>query len=164
MIIVAVDPGLSGAVACVCSQRGLLELADLPVCANGAGAKATVKRQVDGRALLEMIGEWSARHDFARDEVVGVIERIVPFGKANPSALLSMGYSAGMVEGVLAQFVRRIEKPAPKVWKRRFGLTNDKARSAEAARALCGDQLPKRLRHDKAEAVLLGRWGVLECA
>lgn len=164
MIVIAVDPGLSGAVACLCETRGLLELADLPVCENGAGEKSTVRRQIDGHAFRAMLKDWSARHQFALHSVFGVIERMQPFGKGGPVTMMSIGYSAGLVEGVLSEFATVIEKPAAKLWKQRFGLTNDKSKSAVAARMLFGDRLPKRLRHDKAEAALLARWGVMEFA
>lgn len=164
MIVIAADPGLSGAIACLCSHRGLLEVENLPVRDNGAGAKATINRQVDGRALRTLLADWSARHDFARDDVVGVIERIQPFNKVGPSTMLSLGHSAGIVEAVIEQFASKIEKPAAKAWKQRFGLTNDKSKSAGTARALFGDRLPKPCRHDKAEAALLARWGIMELA
>ena len=46
-ICLGIDVGLNGAIAAVCSQRGLLEHADLPTCDNGAGKDASIKRKID---------------------------------------------------------------------------------------------------------------------
>lgn len=161
MIVIAADPGTSGAIAAVCSRRGLLEVADLPTCSNGSGDAARVRQQIDPEALRALLRDWSNRHAFALEAVAGVIERLQPFGKASPVTLMSMGYSAGIIEGVMTPFVGALVKPLPREWKKVFGLDATKADSVECARRLYGDALPKRLRHDKAEAVLLARYGVV---
>ncbi len=161
MIIVAADPGTSGAIAVVCSRQGFYDVADLPTCSNGSGDAARVRQQIDPEALRALLRSWSIQYMFAREDVLGVIERLQPFGKASPVTLMSMGYSAGIIEGTLRPFVSRIVKPLPREWKRVFGLAAEKSDSVECARRLYGDALPKRLRHDKAEAVLLARWGVV---
>lgn len=161
MIIVAADPGTSGAIAAVCSRRGFLDVVDLPTCSNGSGDAARVRKQIDPDLLNLQLKIWSACQEWAREDVFGVIERLQPFGKASPVTLMSMGYSAGIIEGTLRPFVCGIVKPLPREWKRVFGLEAKKADSVECARRLYGDALPKRLRHDKAEAVLLARYGVV---
>lgn len=171
MIVIAADPGTSGAIAAVCSRRGFLQVLDLPTCDNGSGEAARVRQQIDPEELREIVRDWSTIYGWAREDVVGVIERLQPFTRpqtqqapkfqASAVTLMSMGYSAGIIEGTLRPFVSRIVKPLPREWKRVFGLAAEKAGSVECARRLYGDALPKRLRHDKAEAVLLARWGVV---
>lgn len=163
-VCLGVDVGLSGAIALVCSRRGLLEHANLPTRSSGAGKGAAVQRKIDAAALRKTLQGWSARHDFARDHVRGVIERMQPFGpgdKVPATTLLSMGMSAGIVEATLVPFCS--EPPItvlPRVWKKAFGLANDKDRSVVVARSL----FPTigRIRHDTAEAILLAAWGLGE--
>lgn len=156
-LAIGVDPGLSGAIAVVSSQRGFLEVASLPTQSNGAGPDALVQRKVDADRLLGLIAGWSTRHEFAREHVTVVIERMQPF-KASPAVLLSMGYSAGIAEGVLRRYADQFLCPLPKQWKKQFGLGAVKRQSIEEMRR----RLPvlRKVSHDQAEAVLLALWGL----
>lgn len=161
MMAIGADPGINGAIALNCSVRGLLEVASLPACAMPGSAAANVQRKVDARRLREIFQHWSSRHDFAGDYVTGVIERMRPFGQSDriPAAtLLSLGYSAGVIEGVLAAFTHQLLQPYPAQWKRQFGLASDKKASVLEAQR----RYPQvgRISHDRAEAVLLSLWGL----
>ena len=50
MIVISCDPGLTGAITLLCSQRGLLECEDIPTCGNGT-TTGSMKRWVDTAAL-----------------------------------------------------------------------------------------------------------------
>lgn len=163
-IVIAADPGLSGAIAAVCSQRGLLEHANLPTCDNGAGKSASIRRKIDAVELRRLIGFWRIRHDMARDHIRIVIERMSSFGagdKAPPASLLSMGFSAGIIEGVLSGVADEpIISVVPRAWKAHYQLGNDKAASVAAAQRLF--PTAGRIRHDVAEAILLAAWGLAD--
>lgn len=163
---IGVDPGIQGAIALVSSSAGLLEHANLPTRPSGASPKAAIQRKLDARALYQMVDVWSRRHRFAYEHVRVVIERMGSFGpkdKTPPGSLLSMGFSAGLCEGVLSPHASEpVLTVPPRTWKARFGLTNDKTESAIFARRL----FPTigRIRHDQAEAILLAAWGLGEVA
>ena len=157
-LFLGVDPGLSGAMALVCPRRGVLEVAGVPVCSNGT--TGVVTREVDVRETNELLRTWSDRHQLARDHLSVVIER--PQAMRTGVTALSQGDSYGALRAVAGMWAQRVERVNPAAWKRTFGLTGEgKAASVECARRLYGDQLPKRLRNDLAEAVLLARWGVV---
>ncbi len=158
MIALGIDPGINGAIAAVCSRRGLLEVANLPTCSNGAGPDARVKRKVDGRALATLLAGWSTRHGFAGEHIVGAVERMQAF-EASPVTLLSMGHSAGLCEALLLRHCETFVQPLPQQWKRRYGLGKDKAQSVEVARRTFG-VVPARFRHDLAEAALIAHWAL----
>ena len=158
MIAVGVDPGLSGAIAAVCSRRGLLDVRSLPTCSNGAGPDARVKRKVDARALAELLRGWSTRHEFHVEHVLGAVERMQPF-EASAVTLLSMGHSAGICEAVLHACCRGVLQPLPQQWKRAYGLGKDKAAAVEVARRVFV-QTPRQFRHDLAEAALIAHWAL----
>lgn len=172
MICIGIDPGVSGAIAVVHATRGLLEVAPLPTCHNGAGNAASVSKQIDPIALRRLVQGMSARHDFARESVRVVIERMTSHGPADktPAAsLLSMGYSAGICEGVLAAFASEpVIKVLPRQWKPAFGLAREKGEAAAAYKARsvaeARHRFPagQRLTHDKAEAALIALWGLGE--
>lgn len=178
IVAVGIDPGLSGGVAAVCSRRGLLEVARLPATPIAKGGRGRV---VDGRALRALLSAWSIKHDFAgADDVVLVVERMATFGgpledKTPRSSLLSMGHSAGMVEGIAVAFTRRTLRPLPSQWKAAYGLVfrrngvgahtlppepkgARKARSVRVAQTLYPTM--GKASHDVAEAVLIAHFGL----
>lgn len=73
----------------------------------------------------------------------------------NAPTIASEADSAAVCRGVLStldSFV--INQPTPGAWKNAMSVTADKAKSVELAHTLEAN-LPERLRHDKAEAILL---------
>lgn len=157
-LFLGVDPGVTGALALVCTTRGLLEVAGVPVCGNGTAGVVT--REVDVRETNELIRAWMDRHDGAREHLTVVIER--PQAMRTGVTALSQGDSYGALRAVAGIWAQRVERVHPNAWKKMFGLTGEgKAASVDCARRLYGEQLPKRLRNDLAEAVLLARWGAV---
>lgn len=163
MLSIGCDPGINGAIALACSTRGLLEHGSLPTCSNGTSATSRIQRKLDARALRTVLQRWSLKHEFAKDHVTAVIERMQPFVRpgstgASPVSLMSMGHSAGLLEGVLAAFSHETLQPAPRQWKKQFELTSDKKGSVIEAQR----RFPTigRVSHDQAEAILLALWGL----
>lgn len=173
MLAIGCDPGLSGAIALVDGQQRLLECATLPTRSNGS--KGTVKSMLDANALARLLDAWATRHG---EPTRAAVERMFARpaqrdaqptpGKALPApstaTLLSMGYTAGAVEGVLWAMFGEVEgftvlRPMPQQWKATYGLKSDKAASVLLARRLfLPRSAPARLRHDLAEAALIAHW------
>ncbi len=162
MLILGIDPGVSGALALLCTQRGLLELGNVPTCGNGTEA-ATVSREVDARATHELLREWWTRHGAVTEYALAMIER--PQAMRGSVTALSQGDSYGALRAVAAAWAQRVDRVNPATWKRRFGLYGKgKPASVEVARRLYGDALPKRLRNDLAEALLIAHFARMEQA
>ena len=173
MLAIGCDPGLSGAIALVDGQQRLIECASLPTRSNGS--KGTVKSMLDANALARLLDAWATRHG---EPTRAAVERMFARpaqrdaqptpGKALPApstaTLLSMGYTAGAVEGVLWAMFGEVEgftvlRPMPQQWKATYGLKSDKAASVLLARRLfLPRSAPARLRHDLAEAALIAHW------
>jgi hypothetical protein len=175
-VAVGIDPGLKGGIAALCSRRGILEIDRLP--ATLASIKGSA-RVVDARALRLMLANWSRKHDFeAATDVILVVERMATFGgpdedEISRSSLLSVGHSAGLVEGVATAYSRRTIRALPQQWKGAFGLVlrtpkgaprettaQRKARSVKVAKMLY--PAIGRAVHDIAEAVLIAHFGLGE--
>ncbi len=160
-LYLGIDPGVTGALALVCTTRGLLEVAGVPVCGNGTAGVVT--REVDVREVNELLRAWSDRHELASEHLTVVIER--PQAMRTGVTALSQGDSYGALRAIAGIWAQRVERVNPAAWKRLFGLTGSgKGASVDCARRLYGEQLPKRLRNDLAEAVLLARYGVVTLA
>ena len=166
MLIVSIDPGLTGACAVQSITGGLLVVFDLPTMpVPGVGAKALVKRKIDGVALKRAIraavpaGEaWAA-----------VIESVGTMGGAN-NAVQTQGSllrTLGAVETVLELLGGKPAYVSPLAWKRHFALidsgasgTARKAASLALARSIWPEcrEFERALDHNRAEAALIGRW------
>lgn len=89
MIVLGVDPGMTGAIAAVCNKRGLLAVADLPICANGL-TTGRLTRWLDVQALDAILRDWSVRFDFAGEDVTAVLER--PIAMPGQQIVTAGGY------------------------------------------------------------------------
>ena len=141
-ILLAVDPGKTGAVA-----------------AFEAGSLRTVHDPVDGSLTRRFADLLLDCLDF-RHRVTVVIERVngVP-GQSGPASF-NFGYGAGALYGVCVGLgVEPILIP-PATWKQQMGLRHaDKKASVALAQKLWGEKHFYLAKHDgRAEAALLGRY------
>lgn len=162
MIVLGVDPGLTGAITAICSLRGLIECADLPASDNGLDT-GSMKRWVDVGLLRSLLAAWSLRHDFARDDVCAVIERPIPMPTLPAQTIGSQFDSFGTIRGVLGCMLKpdAVHVISTHEWKRSYGLKNDKDAARELAQRLYpdGHEHFKRVRdHNRAESCLIARY------
>lgn len=173
VIIVAVDPGLSGACS-VLDHNGLRAVFDLPTMPDGAvGPKAKIQDKIDGRALVKLLRQ----HCPAGEPVKAVIEAVRLLGPKRGDQDGKSGNSV-QSQGALFGAYRTCETvleclgwaPAyasPQTWKRYFGLIDPdlkpsqrKKKSLECARRLyptCGE-LGLAKFHNRAESLLIAHW------
>lgn len=137
---IGIDPGRSGAMAVL---RGIdvLLLTDLPTTPEGW---LDVPRALD--CLREVLP--------AKALVFGAVEQPAAF-TPNAGALMTLAISFGQTHALLQQICGRLFTPTPRVWKTQAGLTGDKADSNALVSTLFPQLDMRRLRHDKAEALLL---------
>lgn len=158
MLVIGVDPGVTGAISLIKSGK-LLECQDLPVIGNGiTGGRVT--RWIDVQALDAMVRDWSTRHDFAREVVSAVVERPIPMPSMPSTTTASSFDTFGAVRAVLSIRVGEVLAVAPTEWKKFFfGKGADKNASRAMALTLYPDAPVKRaLDHNRAEAVLIAHW------
>lgn len=159
MIALGIDPGLTGAIAAVCSQRGLLDCADLPTCGNGSDT-GKVRSWLDVAVMRALLRDWSARYGFASESVRAFLERPIPMPSMPTQTLASQFDTFGALRTLLSERAE-VDVIAPKAWKGLFGLKADK----DASRACCLRLYPSapvaRVKdHNRAEAVLIAHWGL----
>lgn len=160
MIVLGVDPGLTGAIAAVHSERGLLACADLPVCANGL-ATGSMLRWLDVAGLEDLLHSWSRQHDFAPEYVCAAIERPIAMPRLPSQTIAAQFDTFGAIRGVLIGQVSepRVAFVSPNEWKRRYGLHAEKADSrACALRLFPTAQLERKKDHNRAEAILIAHF------
>lgn len=154
-LLLAIDPGLTGAYALLERDGTILKVDDLPVIAD------LKTKWIDGDTLterwLDLIGER---------EVTGIIERVHPMPESGSQGAFSQGMTLGSLLVSLQIVQARIEFVAPASWKRDLGLLapgstdgERKRRSIDRARLLFPRApLDRQKDHGRAEALLIAHW------
>ena len=155
MIIVGIDPGLTGAVAAV-DSAGTCTVEDMPtVDLPGDGL---VRRRVDGLALARMLRNMVP----AGHACLVVIEAVGTMGGKNNAVQTqgSLMRTLGAVEASVEILRMPMKSTQPRAWKKFFGLGSEKGDSLRIARELY-PTAPLKLakHHNRAEALLLAHFG-----
>jgi hypothetical protein len=171
VIVLGIDPGLTGACA-VLGHNGLLAVFDLPTMPiPGVGPKALVKFKVDGLALRRQILETCP----SDEPIAAVVEAVGAMGGKNNSVQTqgSLMRTLGAVECVLECLRLSVDYAHPQTWKRFYGLIDSelkdserKAKAMDTARALypaCTD-IARAKDHNRAEAILIAHWQMRHAA
>lgn len=145
--IVAIDPGLTGAVAFYFpSTPDRIAVEDMPV----------VNGEVDVHGLERMFRRMGATR--------GVIELVGPMPKDGSVQAFKFGMAFGMARTALALTHLPFTMVTPQTWKRHHGLIG-KADPKEAGRALairlfpaCAERFARKKDHGRADAALLARY------
>lgn len=160
MILIGVDPGLTGAIGILGHQGEYLGVHDMPTMAR-MGPKAFVKNQVNGAALEELLSTHLGH--FSKNEVHVVIETPIAFPGQHISTTAAAFLTAGIIEGVVSARHYPHTLVAPKDWKAAIGLPargDLKATArARAVRLWPTAPLTRVKDHNRAEALLIARYG-----
>ncbi len=147
MIILGIDPGLSGALALLSADG--IDVFDIP----------TLKAKARGREINKAeVARWikDAGHiDYC------VIESVHAMPGQGVSSMFKFGYVAGFLAGVISAHFIPITMVSPRQWKREMMVSAEK----DAARARASELLPShcdlfvRVKdHGRAEAALIALW------
>lgn len=158
MLILGIDPGLSGALSLVeCSSLNppmLMACIDVPT--HGEAAKR--------RVLTSAVYGWLQD----RKVSVAYIERAQAMPDQGASSGFIYGRAVGSLEATTLCAGIKLKTAEPSSWKRYFGLLGTgKASSLELARTvICGSKqsLMRAKDHNRAESMLIAVYGaVMEC-
>ncbi|HEY4355635.1 MAG TPA: hypothetical protein VGN16_07815 [Acidobacteriaceae bacterium] len=142
----AIDPGMTGAIACI--RDGVASVEDLPVITDRALA------WVDGNALTAKLLRLRSGKP-----ATCIIERVGAMPGQGVSSSFKFGMGFGSILGVLQSMQIPIEFVTPVVWKRDLGLAKEKTASLDKARLLFPYVDLHLQKHDgRAEALLIAHW------
>jgi crossover junction endodeoxyribonuclease RuvC len=158
MDILAVDPGLSGAL-CFMKDGEIVEVLDTPTISDGSN------RQVDVMAICRRIDKWAPRY--------AIVENVQPMPSipgANglrrgmgAASSFRFGFATGQIRATVACYGMNLRLVHPQSWKRHFGLKGpDKEQSRQKAIELCpylAERLKLKRAHNSAESILLAIYG-----
>lgn len=117
-VFIGIDPGKSGGIACIDTESGICYTVPY-----------SDKELIDLCSLETRKGQ----------SVVCCLEKVGAMPGQGVVSMFNFGQSVGYIKGVLESFRIPYQEITPQKWKREFGLTSDKAKSAEVCRKLFPD-------------------------
>jgi crossover junction endodeoxyribonuclease RuvC len=146
MNVIAIDPGLTGAVAVLDKQGGIIDCFDLPTIDEGTRCR------VDAVNLADLI---RAHGPYA----LAIVEQVASRPGQGVSSTFKFGQSYGTILGVVGALAIPVRHVTPAKWKKALGLSGD----GEASRArpietwpTHADLFARKKDHHRAEAALIG--------
>lgn len=153
MIVVSIDPGATGAIAFF-ENGSLLSVEDMPAIEVMVGK--TKRRRVSAGAVASVL--------FKHGHVAHVYtEKVGPMPTDGSQQAFGLGFSAGILDGVVAALGLPISQFTPQAWKKGMGLDKDKGKCRFRAIQLFPEHaaLFARVKDDgRAEAALMGLYAI----
>jgi hypothetical protein len=156
--VVGIDPGVTGAIAFLDTQRWMLGVIDMP----------TISVVISGKDRNEPAPAAIAMMLRQIKPILLTSEKLQNMGDASPASEHSkilMGRWRGQIEGIVSALEIPHEHPYPAEWKKAMGLTSNKELSRTRANALfptCSEFWRFKKDHDRAEAAILTLYGCLK--
>jgi len=152
VIVLGIDPGLSGALAFYDTVEQTVEVVDMPVLELVRNGKK--KREVSAQAL--------ANHIAGRKINSAFLERVNAMTGQGVTSVFSFGRSLGIVEGILAAYDIPTTLVTPQAWQKAVGQRAGKDGSRERAMQLFPAQVElfQRKKDDgRSDASLIAYYG-----
>ena len=153
MIIIGIDPGLSGGIA-VLDNNKVLELFDMPVMADGKKNK----KQLNSALLAKLIKESISNSS----ESAVIVEQVNAMPGQGVTSMFNFGQTFGAIKGICATLELPIFFVRPSKWKKHFELINS-SKDASRTKAIemyphLAEKLSKKKDVNKSDAILIARF------
>ena len=150
MIIIGIDPGISGAIS-VIENKKILEVYDTPTMIEGKKNK----RQINSAQVTNIIKERLNE----RKDVIVVVEQVNAMPGQGVTSMFNFGQSFGVIKGVCAALSLPIHFVIPAKWKKHFNLikTNKDASRTKVIEAYpeISSKLHRKKDSNRADAILI---------
>ena len=151
MLIIGIDPGISGSI-CFFKDGRILEVIEMPVMTEGKKNK----KQVNG---AQIYNEFLKRINNKGDQIRVVIEQVSAMPGQGVTSMFNFGQSFGILKGICSAMQLPMFFVRPAKWKKYFNLINSQ-KDASRTRAIeifpyFSTQLSKKKDSNKADAILI---------
>ena len=151
MLIIGIDPGISGSI-CFFEDGKILEVIEMPIMIEGKKNK----KQVNG---AQIYNEFLKRINNKDDDVRVVIEQVSAMPGQGVTSMFNFGQSYGILKGICSAMQLPMFFVRPAKWKKYFNLINSQ-KDASRTRAIeifpyFSAQLSKKKDINKADAILI---------
>ena len=150
MIIIGVDPGISGAISII-ENKKILEVYDTPTMIDGKKNK----KQINSAHVTNIIKERLN----SNKEVIVVVEQVNAMPGQGVTSMFNFGQSFGVIKGICAALSLPIYFVRPAKWKKHFNLikTNKDASRTKVIEAYpeISNKLHRKKDTNRADAILI---------
>ena len=150
MIIIGIDPGISGAISII-ENKKILEVYDTPTMIDGKKNK----RQINSAQVTNIIKERLNKEK----EVVVVVEQVNAMPGQGVTSMFNFGQSFGVIKGICAALGLPIYFVRPMKWKKHFNLikTNKDASRTKVIEIYpeISSKLHRKKDSNRADAILI---------
>ena len=152
MLIIAIDPGISGSI-CFFKDGKILEVIEMPTMTEGKKNK----KQVNG---AQIYNEISAKiNGIEKHNIRVIIEQVSAMPGQGVTSMFNFGQSFGILKGICSAMQLPMFFIRPAKWKKYFSLINSE-KDASRTKAIemfpyFSSQLSKKKDSNKADAILI---------
>ena len=152
MIIIGIDPGISGSI-CFFENGKVIDVIEMPSMAEGKKSK----RQVNGAQIYNEIS--SRIKNYNKEDIKVVIEQVSAMPGQGVTSMFNFGQSFGVLKGICSAMQLPMYFTRPAKWKKYFNLINSE-KDASRTKAIqifpyISSELSKKKDANKADAILL---------
>jgi crossover junction endodeoxyribonuclease RuvC len=152
MLIIGIDPGISGSI-CFFKEGKILDVIEMPTMTEGKKNK----RQVNGSQIYNEILKRIKQVE--KQETRVVIEQVSAMPGQGVTSMFNFGQSFGILKGMCSAMQLPMYFVRPAKWKKYFNLINSE-KDASRTRAIeifpyFSSQLSKKKDSNKADAILI---------
>ncbi len=152
MLIIGIDPGISGSI-CFFEDGRILEVIEMPTMTEGKKNK----RQVNGAQIFNEISKKINKN--GKQNVRVIIEHVSAMPGQGVTSMFNFGQSFGILKGICSAMQLPMYFVRPAKWKKYFGLINSE-KDASRTRAIemfpyFSSHLSKKKDSNKADAILI---------
>tara|TARA_B100000902_G_C27245225_1_gene882242 strand:- start:353 stop:844 length:492 start_codon:yes stop_codon:yes gene_type:complete len=155
MLIIGIDPGISGAI-CFMNNGRILEVIEMPNMAEGKKNK----KQVNGAQIFNEISLRIKNYD--NENIKVVIEHVSAMPGQGVTSMFNFGQSFGILKGICSAMQLSTYFVRPAKWKKYFNLINSE-KDASRTKAIqifpyFSSYLSKKKDSNKADAILIASY------
>ena len=150
MIIIGIDPGVSGAI-CILTDGKITEIYEMPTMIDGKKNK----KQVNGAEVTNIINKELVNEK----DVNVVIEHVSAMPGQGVTSMFNFGQSFGVLKGICAALKLPVHFIRPVKWKKHFNLINTE-KDASRTKVIevfpyISSKISKKKDANKADAILI---------
>ena len=152
MLIIGIDPGISGSI-CFLQDGRIMDVIEMPTMTEGKKNK----KQVNGSQIFNEISFRIKKLD--KNDVKVIIEQVSAMPGQGVTSMFNFGQSFGILKGICSSMQLPMYFVRPAKWKKYFNLINSE-KDASRTRAIeifpyFSGQLSRKKDSNKADAILI---------
>ena len=153
MLIIGIDPGLSGSI-CFFEDGKILDVIEMPTMTEGKKNK----RQLNSAQLVRLLKD----NIKDEEEVSVIVEQVNAMPGQGVTSMFNFGQTFGAIKGICAALSLQIFFVRPSKWKKHFELINSSKDSSRTKAIemypLLSSELSKKKDVNKSDAILIARF------